>query len=181
MKAFWWISNNDSRRVEDSDKEPVADFYSTEDAEVAVKEHNAQFITKRELVETEPIADAKGDMWRTFQVAMGEPSKVATGESKSIFEGGATRSAMAGRYDLIPKDAIDAIARRLALGAEKHGENNWRSGGPEFRKATIAHLMKHLLSYMESGNQEDANTDAIICNAAFLCYFERIDPFKIPK
>jgi hypothetical protein len=82
------------------------------------------------------------------------------------------------RYDLIPKEAIDAIARRLALGAQKHGENNWKSGGAEFRKATINHLIKHLLNYAEQGNADDANSDAIICNAAFLCYFESRDPFK---
>ena len=98
-------------------------------------------------------------------------------ENKS-YEGGATRSNMKERYDLIPKEAIDAIARRLALGAERHGENNWKQGGPEFRKATINHLMKHLLNYMKSGNADDANTDAIICNAAFLCYFEERVPFR---
>jgi hypothetical protein len=97
---------------------------------------------------------------------------------KTTFEGGSTRSEMQERYDLIPKEAMDAIARRLALGAAKHGENNWRSGGPEFRKATINHLIRHLLNYKESGNADDANTDAIICNAAFLCYFEAKAPFK---
>ena len=98
--------------------------------------------------------------------------------SKAKFEDGSTRSVLEERYDLIPKKAIDALARRLALGAKNHGENNWRVGGTEFRKATINHLMKHLLKYIESGNADDANTDAIICNAAFLCYFEARDPFK---
>jgi hypothetical protein len=89
---------------------------------------------------------------------------------------------MAERFDLIPKEAVAAIARRLAMGAKVHGENNWRAGGPEFRKATISHLMNHLLDYMEHGNANDANTDAIICNAAFLCHFEAREPFapKLP-
>ena len=103
---------------------------------------------------------------------------------KAVFEGGATRSAMSERYDLIPKEAMAALARRLGLGAEKHGENNWRGGGADFRKATICHLMKHLLDYMENGNANDANTDAIICNAAFLCHFEaqeRFNPRALPK
>jgi hypothetical protein len=97
---------------------------------------------------------------------------------KTKFEQGATRSELAERYDLIPKAAMDALARRLALGAKGHGENNWRGGGPGFRKATIAHLMKHLVNYMENGNADDANTDAIICNAAFLCHFECEYPFN---
>lgn len=96
---------------------------------------------------------------------------------KAVFEGGSSRSVLNDRYDLIPKEAVDALARRLALGVANHGENNWRGGGQEFRKATLNHLMKHLLKYMESGNMDDANTDAIICNAAFLCYFEAREPY----
>lgn len=96
---------------------------------------------------------------------------------KAIFEDGSSRSVLNERYDLIPKEAIDALARRLALGARNHGENNWRCGGPEFRKATLNHLVKHLLKYIERGNADDANTDAIICNAAFLCYFEARHPY----
>ncbi len=95
----------------------------------------------------------------------------------NIYEGGATRSVVEGRYDLIPKTAIEALGRRLKLGVERHGENNWRKGGAEFRKATINHLMKHLLDYIENGNANDANTDAIICNAAFLCEYEARAPY----
>ena len=97
---------------------------------------------------------------------------------KSTYENGTSRSALAERYDLIPKAAMDALARRLALGAAQHGENNWRGGGEEFRKATLNHLMRHLLDYIENGNASDANTDAIICNAAFLAHFEVQKPFN---
>lgn len=92
------------------------------------------------------------------------------------YEGGATRSDLQGRRDLIPKAAIDAMTRRLELGALRHGENNWRHGGEEFRRATINHLFKHLSDYIEHGNQSEANTDAIICNAAFLCEYEARAP-----
>ena len=63
------------------------------------------------------------------------------------------------------------------VGAAIHGDNNWRGGGSEFRKATINHLMKHLLDYIEHGNANDDNTAAIICNAAFLCHFEANLPY----
>ncbi len=99
-------------------------------------------------------------------------------EKLKAFEGGATRSELKGRYDLIPRESLDAMARRLELGAAKHGENNWRQGGEEFRKATICHLFNHLLDYLENGNANDANTDAIICNAAFLCFYEKRQPLK---
>jgi hypothetical protein len=87
------------------------------------------------------------------------------------FEGGATRSKLDHRFDLIPREAMEALSRRLKLGAARHGENNWKQGGPEFVRATINHLQAHLLDYIENGNSSEANTDAIICNAAFLCYF----------
>ncbi len=94
----------------------------------------------------------------------------------TAYEGGATRTPKAERRELMPKTAIDALARRLALGAEKHGVNNWRKGGTEFRLATINHLLDHVFEYLEHGGSE--NTDAIICNAAFLCEFEVREAFK---
>lgn len=93
-------------------------------------------------------------------------------ETLTTFEGGATRTEQEGRYDLIPEAAIDAIARRVALGAKKHGENNWRNGGREFAKACISHGMKHLVAYAESGQQDDL--DGAICNLAFLCHFHKL-------
>jgi hypothetical protein len=102
--------------------------------------------------------------------------------SLTAFEGGATRTAKKDRRELIPKSAIDALGRRLALGADKHGENNWRRGGEEFRKATLNHLLDHIFDYIENGNTTDSNTDAIICNAAFLCEYEERNPHKgVPK
>jgi len=79
---------------------------------------------------------------------------------------------MAHRFDLIPREANEALSRRLALGAEKHGENNWKRGGEAFRRATVNHLLNHIYDYIENGNALEANTDAIICNAAFLCTIE---------
>lgn len=96
-------------------------------------------------------------------------------QTLSTFEGGATRSVKAERRELMPKSAIDALSRRLALGAERHGVNNWRKGGKEFRLATVNHLLDHIFEYLERGGKE--NTDAIICNAAFLCEFEEKEPY----
>jgi hypothetical protein len=96
--------------------------------------------------------------------------KIVKKDKLTKFEGGATRSEKPERRELIPKAAIDALARRLALGAAKHGVNNWRKGGEEFRLATLNHLLDHIFEYLERGGQE--NIDAIICNAAFLCEYE---------
>lgn len=90
-------------------------------------------------------------------------------EEKQAFEGGATRTVQAERYDLIPVAAVRALARRLALGAKKHGERNWEKGGAEFEKATLSHGIAHLLQYAQTGQQDDL--DGAICNLAFLCHF----------
>lgn len=91
-------------------------------------------------------------------------------ESKTAFEGGATRTAQKTRFDLIPPVALEMLAERLCLGAEKHGARNWEKGGADFEAASISHLMGHLTSYMKSPNRVDAS--ALICNAAFLCFFQ---------
>lgn len=94
------------------------------------------------------------------------------------YEGGATRSEQDVRYDLISPHGMKALARRLALGAKKHGERNWEKGGEAFRQATISHMLGHLTNYMQNPNQED--TDALICNAMFLSHFEakRLEAIK---
>src|SRR5579862_3912472 len=91
-------------------------------------------------------------------------------ERKTAYEGSATRSEKAERYDLVPPESIDAIARRIGLGVPKHGENNWRGGGVEFIKATINHLHAHLSALLK-GDESDSHLDAVTCNAAFLCWF----------
>lgn len=93
------------------------------------------------------------------------------------FEGKATRTPKL-MYSLIPKAAVVALARRLTLGASRHGKNNWRQGGEGFRDATLDHLIDHLFDYIENGNRDDNNTDAIVCNAAFLCQIEEQYPYK---
>lgn len=103
-------------------------------------------------------------------------SKKQNVNPKKSFEGGATRSEQGFRFDLIPPASLRAMARRLKLGAEKHGERNWERGGETFRQATISHLFDHLQAYMDRGGQE--NVDAIICNAAFLCFFEERKPLR---
>lgn len=96
-------------------------------------------------------------------------------EPKTAYEGGATRTEKAERYDLVPPEAIDAIARRMGLGVPKHGENNWRGGGVAFIKATINHLYAHLSALLK-GDATDNHLDAVTCNSAFLCWFKANKP-----
>ena len=97
---------------------------------------------------------------------------------QQVFEGGATRSAQKGRYDLLPKAGLDRWAQRMALGAEKHGENNWRGGDEKFRRATISHAFQHLADFAENGNSTDDNLGALMANIGFLCELERRKKFR---
>ena len=97
-----------------------------------------------------------------------------TPEQLSIFESGAKRSSVATRFDLIPREALEALAARLTFGAKKYGEWNWQRGvgDPTFERDAVNHLLAHAYDYQLRGNSMEDNTGAIIANAAFLCYFE---------
>lgn len=97
--------------------------------------------------------------------------EAGNGKAKQSFENGSTRSELKLRYDLLPSSAVEALVRRLTLGAELHGENNWRQGGPDFYRGTKNHLFAHVLHFLETDSQEDL--DAILCNAAFLTEYKR--------
>lgn len=50
------------------------------------------------------------------------------------------------RFDLIPVELLERIAKQFAYGAKKYGENNWKLGkGPEidiFKQAAHRHLFQ---------------------------------------
>lgn len=121
------------------------------------------------LDEIERTTDGVLTRYAVAEMPMRKKARNHNEEPKKTFENGATRSDLIPRYDLVPKAAIDGMARRLELGARKHGENNWRGGGTLFVAATKNHLIAHVLRYLESGEQEDL--DAIGANYAFLAHF----------
>lgn len=49
------------------------------------------------------------------------------------------------RYDLIPVNALEQVARVLRFGAKKYGDNNWRITKPETRYTAAA--MRHGEAY----------------------------------
>jgi hypothetical protein len=50
------------------------------------------------------------------------------------------------RVLLLPMDAVARVIRVLEHGAQKYGDNNWRSAGSSdvFIEAALRHLMKHI-------------------------------------
>lgn len=89
------------------------------------------------------------------------------GERK--FDSGAERNNAEGkgRYDLIPSCVLDALAKRLELGAREHGEYNFMLGIPNASLYDSA--MRHFMQAKEGLKDED-HLAALITNVAFLIY-----------
>lgn len=78
------------------------------------------------------------------------------------------------RMDLIPPEALFALADVLTHGADKYGERNWERGMDRGR--IVAALLRHLTAWMAG---EDADPDSgmphsahVLTNAAFLVAHE---------
>lgn len=78
------------------------------------------------------------------------------------------------RIDLIPPEAIDALAAVLTSGAVRYGERNWEGGITWGR--CFAAMMRHAWAWWrgegkdpESGLSHMAH---VLCNAVFLVTFE---------
>lgn len=89
-----------------------------------------------------------------------------------------TRNEMNLRYDLIPGEVLDYIAERLAYGAAKFGDNNWKLGLPG-DKSPVNHALAHLASYQKSRAEnfgpltpeEKNDLQAVLTNLAFEVYY----------
>lgn len=94
-------------------------------------------------------------------------------EAKSTYEGGAQSSKLDVFFELIPYEALTALAERLTLGAKKYSSDNWKRGGKEFVKARYRHMINHVHHLKKTAGVEGADDDlgAILCNAAFLSWY----------
>lgn len=103
-------------------------------------------------------------------------------EQKSTFEGGSTRSAKIERYDLIPPEIDVALAQRFALGATKHGDNNWKGGGTDFVLSCLNHLRAHYVSLLTNGPfHDDDDVAAMLWNIGVLAWFRKHKPAEYLK
>lgn len=73
-------------------------------------------------------------------------------EVRTVSSTGAEKGVKEERYDLLPKEALDAIARVYAFGAEKYADHNWRKGY-EWSKSYAA-LQRHVTAFW-SGETHD--------------------------
>lgn len=89
--------------------------------------------------------------------------------NKAVFRSGASSSEQKPRYDLIPMEALQALAVRFGLGAKTHGDRNYEKGfaDPEFVRDRFNHLIEHAYK-AAGGDRSEDHLGAVMCNAAIL-------------
>lgn len=105
-----------------------------------------------------------------------ENLKPYTIDDKFTSQCGATSSKLKLRFDLVPEVFNVRVAQRYTIGAEKHGEYNYRKGLTDsvYIQERISHLRQHLSSFLLEGNEKDDNLAAIAWCCAFLMEAEQI-------
>lgn len=103
------------------------------------------------------------------------------GEDLNNYVSGAKSSGSLSRYDLIPREALESLARRFTLGSVKYGDFNYVKGlrDKEYIVDRINHIFKHLQALVAprtEGEQEDDNIGAILWGAAFLAEVQAVAP-----
>jgi hypothetical protein len=101
--------------------------------------------------------------------------------TKYVLPSGATRSERAYAFHLIPSSGIIRIAERFALGANTHGENNWKlacateADAHDFAIEAHNHLVAHVLRMSDRRHVEylhDDDLGAIGWAVCVLAYIE---------
>ena len=90
-------------------------------------------------------------------------------DSSRVFATGARRndSTGKGRYDLLPVEAIQALAQRFEYGASLHGDNNWRKGIPN--ASLFDSALRHLFQALNGQTDED-HLASCMWNVSVLIY-----------
>ena len=103
-----------------------------------------------------------------------KPKVVTTASSGTLYQSGAIRDNEGKvRWDLLPYDALDSIARILTDGASEYGDRNWEKGFPW--TSVFASLIRHLTAWM-LGEDTDRKSGRLHlahagCNVLFLLAF----------
>jgi hypothetical protein len=93
----------------------------------------------------------------------------ATIDQPAVFTSGAQSSEEKPRYDLIPLEALIALAERFGFGATRHGARNYEKGynDPQFVLDRYNHLLEHA-HRAAAGDTSENHLAAVMCNAAML-------------
>lgn len=90
-------------------------------------------------------------------------------DSSRVFSTGARRNSSEGkgRFDLLPAEAIQALAKRFEYGAKLHGDNNWKKGIPN--SSLFDSALRHLFQALNGEDDED-HLGACLWNVSALIY-----------
>ena len=86
--------------------------------------------------------------------------------------GSAKRADKKPRFDLIPLEFLEAVARALSSGADKYGPYNWKRGQKDFFLDAWNHAFVHLEKFKEGDASED-HLAHLASNVAFLIWAVR--------
>jgi hypothetical protein len=106
--------------------------------------------------------------------------KLQDSGNRTVFETGAVRDRPGGkgRYDLLPPEAIDRLAKHYENGAKKYADRNWEKGLP------LANLFDSMLRHafkLLAGETDEDHAAAVMWNVAgFITTAERIKAGKLP-
>lgn len=85
-----------------------------------------------------------------------------------------------GRFDLVPPEAIRALAIQMELGAKKYGERNWELGQP-IRRSFLDSGLRHLCQVLAGDTDEDHLRAALWNVACAYATRERVRAGKLPE
>lgn len=81
---------------------------------------------------------------------------------------GAFKGSREARFDLIPPDALTALARVYGMGARKYADHNWLKGLPY--SLTLAALNRHVQKFMAGEDVDPESGLPHLAHAAWHCF-----------
>lgn len=97
------------------------------------------------------------------------------------FETGSRRDSREGkgRYDLIPWEVIQLLAKRFEGGALLYGDSNWKKGQPLGRY--LDSCLRHLFQHLDGMTDEDHDAAALWNLVAFIWTRKELEKKTLPE
>jgi len=77
------------------------------------------------------------------------------------------------RYDLIPPEVLESLARVMTFGAKKYGDHNWKKGEKHrYRAAYYRHDIAEAKGELVDQESGFLHAEHKLCNAAFEYYIQ---------
>ena len=138
------------------------------------------FVVMADADSSQMVTDALHATCRTgspiFTPVLTNVAHTASPDSPKIKPKGIKLDAGKAPMDLIPPEAMWAMANRLRIGAKKYARRNWEEGIVFSR--VFAAILRHLWAWwggedIDSDGDGSSHLEAVLINAAFLVAFEK--------